>query len=175
MNELNDIWTDLHDIHNSGSPLPWFGDQGSGATVPGNFGNNSFSPSEIEDLLECIYGLSGSNGEGTGDYFEGYLGFTTQDLYPEEFEFLSEHPNVTGVLVRICGEFEHTEATVSLMKKFLGVAMEIEVKGRFSTAPDPIFDYSSQQSQLQDYLNYLQGNAYNSTVAGWTSRFLVVL
>ena len=41
----------------------------------------------------------------------------------------------------------------------------IEVKGRFSTGPNPIFDYSGQQLQLQDYLNYLQGVAYNSTLA----------
>lgn len=105
--------------------------------MPGNFGNNSFSPSEIEDLLECIYGLSGSNGEGTGDYFEGYLGFTTQDLYPEEFEFLSEHQDVIGSLKSLCDEFGANEALLAFIQETLAELMnsddphEENIRGSF--------------------------------------------
>lgn len=121
-----DIWTSHNDVHNIGSLLPWMPGDGGGATVSNNFGNGDYDSSDIEELLECIYGLSSSNGEGTGEYFEGYLGFTTQDLYPEEFEFLSENQNVIGFLLNLCDGMNETEADECLVQKLLGAAMEIE-------------------------------------------------
>ncbi|MCB0473966.1 MAG: hypothetical protein KDC56_12975 [Flavobacteriaceae bacterium] len=91
-----------------------------------NFGNNSFNPSDIEDLLECVYGLSGSGGEGSGDAFEGYAGFTIPELYPEEFEFLSENPNFTGLLIGLCTGMDNEEVTECLLHNLLSSAMEMD-------------------------------------------------
>lgn len=54
------------------------------------------------------------------------------------------------------------------------VPLIIEVKGRFSTGDNPVFNYSGQMGQFNCYLDYLQNNTYRGHEIGAHGLYLIL-